>query len=456
MLDPAPPSFPPRQRLDRLRGAAAAAAPLWRQRLLFLFGGLCVGLAAVAMAKLADGAHVVFRWIVSPSPLVALVLTPLGFAVAILLSLRVFPNSQGSGIPQVIAARHTDDPAIRNALVSLRTAFGKILVMTLGLICGASTGREGPTVQVGAAIMAAVGRLDAERLPGVILAGGAAGVAAAFNTPIAGIVFGIEELSRTYESRTSGLIVATVIAAGLTALAIQGDYTYFGTTKAALPFGPGWLAVAILGVLGGVAGGLFGRVTLLFARGLPGRIGAAIRRHPILFGALCGLGVALCGLASGGTVYGTGYEEARAMLHGTDTGHPAYAPLKFLATVFSSISGIPGGLFAPSLSVGAGMGVWLHGVFADVPIGALVLIGMTAYLTGALQAPITAFVIVTEMTQDHAMMIPLMVTALIADAVSKLICREGLYHALAATILEKAESGAAPVTASSRKLERNA
>ncbi|KQP15405.1 chloride channel protein [Methylobacterium sp. Leaf93] len=456
MLDPAPASPPPRRRLDRLRGAASDAAPLWRQRLLFLFGGLCVGLAAVAMAKLADLAHEAFRWIVSPSPLVALVLTPLGFAIAILLAIRVFPNSQGSGIPQVIAARHTEDPAIRNALVSLKTAFGKILVMTLGLVCGASTGREGPTVQVGAAIMAAVGRLDAERLPGVILAGGAAGVAAAFNTPIAGIVFGIEELSRTYEARTSGLIVATVIAAGLTALAIQGDYTYFGTTKVALPFGPGWLAVAILGVVGGMAGGLFGRVTLLFARGLPGRIGAAIRRHPIVFGALCGLGVALCGLASGGTVYGTGYEEARAMLHGTDTGHPAYAPLKFLATVFSSISGIPGGLFAPSLSVGAGMGVWLHGLFADVPIGALVLIGMTAYLTGTLQAPITAFVIVTEMTQDHAMMIPLMVTALIADAVSKLICREGLYHALAATILEKAESSAAPVIATPHKLERNA
>ena len=444
MPDPLPPPRP--RSLARLRGAAADAAPVWRRRLLFLVGGLCVGLAAVLMAWLADAAQALFKIVRAPSPLVALAVTPLGFALAVHVARRAFPNAQGSGIPQVIAARHTDDPALRGALVSLRAAAGKVLVMTFGLACGASTGREGPTVQVGAAIMAAFGRLTPERLPGLILAGGAAGVAAAFNTPLAGIVFGIEELSRAYEARTSGLIVAAVIAAGLTALAIQGNYTYFGTSGATLPFGRGWIAVPLLGILGGLAGGLFGRIVIGFARGLPGRLGAGLARHPVAFAALCGLGVALCGLASGGTVYGTGYEEARAMLHGAETGHPAYAPLKFAATLLSAISGIPGGLFAPSLSVGAGMGAWLHGLVSDMPLGALVLIGMVSYLTGALQAPITAFVIVTEMTQDHALMIPLMVAALIADVVSKRVCREGLYHALAATLLAKADPTAAPVT----------
>ena len=214
-----------RSALSRLRRASADAFPIWRGRLLFLIGGICVGLAAVLMAKLADGAQALFRQVTAPSPLIALILTPAGFALAALLALTVFPNSQGSGIPQVIAARHTRDPGLRHALISLRVAAGKIAVMCLGLLCGASAGREGPTVQVGAAIMAAFGRLTPERLPGVILAGGAAGVAAAFNTPLAGIVFGIEELGRAYEARSSGLIVAGIVAAGLTGLWLTGNYT---------------------------------------------------------------------------------------------------------------------------------------------------------------------------------------------------------------------------------------
>lgn len=425
-------------RMRRLRGATLDAFGLWRHRLLFLVGGIGVGLAAVLMAGLADAAQGVFRRVLGLSPLVALGLTPFGFALCAWLARAVFPNAQGSGIPQVIAARQTGHLALRRALVSLRVAAGKIVVMSLGLLFGASTGREGPTVQVGAAIMAAAGHLTPERVPGLILAGGAAGVAAAFNTPLAGIVFGIEELGRAYEARTGGLIVAAIVAAGLTAMALTGNYTYFGTSSAALPFGPGWIAVPVIGALGGLAGGGFARIVILFARGLPGRLGAAIAARPVAFAAACGLGVALCGLASGGTVYGTGYEEARALLHGTAEPHPDFAPLKFVATLLSAISGIPGGLFAPSLSVGAGLGAALHGWFSGVPVAALVLIGMVAYLTGALQAPITAFVIVTEMTQDHALMIPLMVAALIADAVSKAVCREGLYHALAHLLLERA------------------
>ncbi|WP_288579776.1 chloride channel protein, partial [uncultured Methylobacterium sp.] len=102
-----------------------------------------------------------------------------------------------------------------------------------------------------------------------------------------------------------------------------------------------------------------------------------------------------------------------------------------------SISGIPGGLFAPSLAVGAGLGAEVAGLFQGVPVGAVVLVGMVAYLTGVLQAPITSFVIVSEMTENHALVIPLMVAALIADATSKLVCPEGLYHALAEPMVER-------------------
>ncbi|MCF4128758.1 chloride channel protein [Methylobacterium sp. SyP6R] len=421
---------------ERLPGSRDLVG-IWGRRGLFVLGGIAVGAAAVLMAHLADAAQSAFRAVIGISPLIALVLTPFGFGLAALLARTVFPNSQGSGIPQVIAARDIDDAALRHPLISLRTAFGKIVVMTLGLFCGASTGREGPTVQVGAALMAAAGPLAPERQRGLLLAGGAAGVAAAFNTPLAGIVFGIEELSRSYEAKTSSLILGAIIAAGLTSLAIVGNYTYFGTTGDTLPLAA-WAVVPLCGILGGLSGGLFSRIVILVTcGGLPGALGRFVSGRPVVFAALCGFGVALCGLATHGHVYGTGYEQAKALLHGNSDTHPLFGPLKFVATTLSSISGIPGGLFAPSLAVGAGLGAEIARLFADVPVGAVVLVGMVAYLTGVLQAPITSFVIVSEMTENHGLVIPLMITALIADGASKLVCKHGLYHALAEPMVER-------------------
>jgi H+/Cl- antiporter ClcA len=408
----------------------------WSRRLLFLVGGLVVGLAAIVMAYLADNAQAVFGRVLSYSPYMALLVTPLGFGLATLLAIKVFPNSQGSGIPQVIAALRLPDQEARAPLVSLRVAFGKIVVMTLGLLCGASTGREGPTVQVGGSIMFAIGQWAPFRQPGFLLAGAAAGVAAAFNTPLAGIVFGIEEMSRSFEMRTSGLIIGAVIAAGLTSLAIVGDYNYFGSTAAVLPLGRAWIVVPVCAVICGVAGGVFSRILILFANGFSGPVGNAIKRYPVAFAVACGLGVALCGIFSSEHVYGTGYEQARAIIHSTDTIDYSFGPWKFLATLFSAISGIPGGIFAPSLAIGAGLASDLSLFFPHSPIGALVLIGMVSYLTGVVQAPITAFVITSEMTNDHAMVIPLMASALIANAASKAVVSEGLYHALAKSIFK--------------------
>src|SRR6478609_6828121 len=276
----------------------------WRRRVLFLAGGLLVGALAAALALLADQAQQLFATILLRSRYIALVVTPCGFALAVFLTNRFFPNANGSGIPQAIAARKLVDQAARSRLVSLRIAVGKILLTLLGLACGASAGREGPTVQVGASIMFAIGRFSPRRQPGLILAGAAAGVAAAFNTPLAGIVFGIEEMSRAFETRTSGLIIAAVIAAGLTSLALVGNYAYFGSSPAMLRNGVDWLAVPLCGVAGGLAGGLFSRIVILMARGLPGAIGRTIKANPIPFALACGLLVALCGIASGDTIYG--------------------------------------------------------------------------------------------------------------------------------------------------------
>jgi H+/Cl- antiporter ClcA len=406
----------------------------WRRRLIFVGGGLIVGLLAVGLAVAADAVQQMFQTYLAPWPYMPLVVTPLGFALVVFLAVRVFPNTQGSGIPQAIAARKLQDQEARNKLVGLRVAVGKILLTLLGLLVGASTGREGPTVQVGASIMFLIGRITPHRQPGLILAGAAAGVAAAFNAPLAGIVFAIEEMSRSFEVRASGLIIAGVILAGLVAQALLGNYTYFGFTSAALPIGTAWMAVPLCGVIGGFSGALFSRMLVAVPDAMPGR--HWIRRHPVTFAALCGWGVAICGLLGGGQVFGAGYEQAREVLHQTGTVPLEYAPLKLLATALSSVAGVPGGIFSPSLSVGAGIGADVARFFHHAQPGPIVLLGMVAYFTGVVRAPITAFVIVSEMTGDHGMLVALMAAALIAEFCARSVNHEGVYHMLSKRFLE--------------------
>jgi H+/Cl- antiporter ClcA len=394
-------------------------------------GGLAVGLIAVVLAVVADFAQAGFRDVQVRWPYAPLLLTPLGFGVAVYLTRQFFPNTEGSGIPQVIAAHKLRDPVAQGRLVGLRTAIGKVLMTLLGLLVGASTGREGPTVQVGASIMFAIGRMTKNRQPGLIVAGAAAGVAAAFNTPLAGIVFAIEEMSRSFEVRASGLIIGAVILAGMTSLALVGNYDYFGFTAAALPIGTAWMAVPICGVAGGFLGAIFARVLVSVPDALPQRMAKWIKSWPVLFAMACGLAVALCGLLPGGDIHGTGYQHARAVLHGTGTVPLDFALLKMVATILSSISGIAGGIFSPSLAIGAGVGSDISHFFHHAEPGPIVLLGMVAYFTGVVRAPITGFVIVSEMSGNHGILVALMATALIADGCARLINPEGVYHMLA-------------------------
>ncbi|QOZ77808.1 chloride channel protein [Bradyrhizobium sp. CCBAU 53351] len=420
------------KRLFRLTSAR------WQRQAIFLLGGIGVGAAAVALAQLADLAQQAFALLLAQSRYAVLAVTPLGFMLSAYLTIRLFPNAQGSGIPQAIAARHLTDQTARESLVSMRIAIGKVILTLFGLLCGGSVGREGPTVQVGASIMFALGRVSPRRQPGLILAGAAAGVAAAFNTPMAGIVFGIEEMSRAFETRTSTLIIAAVIAAGLTSLALAGNYAYFGSSAMSLGRGADWLAVPLCGVIGGLAGGLFSRIVIAMARGFSNPLGRAIKGHPLWFAFACGIAVAICGLVSGDTIYGTGYDQVKTALeHGAPLPRD-FGVLKLLATTFAAISGIPGGIFSPSLAVGAGIGSNVAAFFHDAPLGAIMLLGMVSYFAGVVQAPITAFVIVTEMTDNHGMVVPLMGAALIAHVTSRMICEEGIYHALAKGFVERA------------------
>ena len=157
-------------------------------------------------------------------------------------------------------------------------------------------------------------------------------------------------------------------------------------------------------------------------------------RRSLLWALACGLVVALCGLLSNGATYGTGYQAARSAVEGHDLA-ASFAPLKFIANSASTLSGIPGGLFSPSLSVGAGLGSLTAELLNAHATGAIVLLGMAAYFAGVVQAPITAFVIIEEMSDASAMLIPLMMAAFIGYGVSRVLQRESVYHALARDFL---------------------
>jgi H+/Cl- antiporter ClcA len=407
----------------------------WKSRILLWGSAALVGVAAVAFAKLADLAQSALRAVVTASSWWPWLLAPLGFAGIAWLTARYFPGAEGSGIPQTIYALRADSGERGRLFLQAKVVIGRVLLAVLGLLCGGSIGREGPTVHVGAVIAHSVwrwmprGRADAQRRV-LVLAGGAAGVAAAFNTPLAGIVFAIEELSRSFEERASGTTLTAVILAGVVAIAMTGDYTYFGQPMVASElraFTPGVLVVALAC---GLAGGFVSRVTLQTTQRLPGVLGQLRRERPVLFAGLCGVGVALIGTLCSGLTYGTGYMEARSILESHAHLPWGYAAGRAAATLLSYLSGIPAGLLAPSLSVGAGLGQsladWL-GQSSAVPFA---ILGMCGYLAGITQAPLTSFVIVMEMTAEHAMVLPLMVTAAVATAISKL-ASPPLYQTLA-------------------------
>lgn len=402
---------------------------IWRRRAILLGGAAVIGLAAVAFADLADRASALYRAMVTAWPLAPLLVTPVGFAISAVLARAFFDGSQGSGIPQVIAARGSPDVVHRGRLLSSRVTIGKVVLVLFGLAVGASIGREGPTVQVGAAISFAIGGVAGiGRQRGLVLAGAAAGIAAAFNTPLAGIMFAIEELAKSFERRMAAITAACVVVAGLTSLAILGNYSYFGQVQIELPNLSDWLAVPLAAAMGGLFGGLFSRGVLAWST-RPPRL-ARGRANVAVFAFVCGAVVAVLALLTNGYAAGTSYAETRSLL---ETGAQVplwYAPAKLLSTLLSSVGGLPGGLFSPSLSVGAGLSALIAPILSGTDPRTIATLTMVAYFAGVVQSPLTAFVIVIEMTHSEGRSIPILATSLLAAGLSRLVCREPLYHAL--------------------------
>jgi len=413
----------------------------WKRRAALWGGAVAVALVAIVFAKASDAAFRVFQWIIAHSIWWALLVTPAVFALLAWLTSGALKPTRGSGIPQVIAALDVATTEFRRDNLSLKVSAGKLALTTLSLLGGASVGREGPTVHVGASLMYMFGRWfgfrDPKELSHFLLAGGAAGIAAAFNTPLAGIVFAIEELSGRFEHRFSGTLLTAVIVGGVVSLGLLGNYTYFGKVSATLPLGQAWLAILVCGTVAGLLGGVFAKAVLLTMEGRPRWLGRLRQRHPVLLAALCGLALVLLGAAFGAGAFGTGYEQARGLVQGGATVGHEFGLMKLLANLVSYVAGIPGGLFSPALAVGAGLGHNLAAIMPSVDERIFVLLGMCAYLTGVTQAPLTSAVISLELTDSSDMLLPILATVLIARGVSGLVCRVPIYKAMAEQLVKQ-------------------
>jgi len=419
----------------------------WLDRSIVLAYAVAAGLSVVVFTMLAEWAFGVFERIFhSGHGWAVLLWTPAVTAAVVWATRRWVPGASGSGIPQVIAAL---EPGLtepqRGRFVSLRLSAAKILLSSAGFMAGLSIGREGPSVQVAAGVMHHARRWFGPRsgitAHALLVAGGAAGIAAAFNAPLAGVVFAIEELSRKLESRSSGLIIAAIVLAGLMGVSAFGNLSYFGRIQVPRL---GWEALLpglAVSLACGVLGGLFAKLMAASLTGSPDRFNRWRARWPVRFAAAGGLAIAVIGLVTGGATFGAGSEAVKHMLAGQADVPAFYVTLKFIATWLSAWVGVPGGIFAPSLSIGAGVGhnvaLLAGGDIAPSIAPALIAMGMAAFLAAVTQAPLTAFIIVMEMVDGHALVLSLMASAMLASLVSRMLARP-LYETLAASMLSAA------------------
>lgn len=378
-----------------------------------------------------------FFWVESYRQL-AFIIVPLSLLLSSLIAQYFSPFSSGSGIPQLLAsvevAHHSDEKSLSllDGLLSMRMLVAKFFGSCLCVAGGGITGREGPNLQIAAAIFHQIQKLFkkqfhtvAPNAQSMVLAGGAAGLAAAFNTPLGGVVFAIEELAKVHISLIRTYVFHAVIIAGLLTQAILGNYLYFGKFQSMSPRLTDILPMVIASALIGACGSILGSAIVKLYDWRNSR--SPLQKN--LMTLVLGFGVATVIYFGGRSAAGSGREVIVNLLNHAET--PADFSL-VMARIFGNLltyaGGVIGGVFAPALSIGASLGSWLSGFSSTFNTQAWVLMGMVAFLTGLSRTPFTSLVLVLEMTDTHSAILTLMLAAIIAQSAAKWIDRTSFYE----------------------------
>ena len=408
------------------------------QAIPFWVASLITGLIAVFYAKLFAWAEQASLFFFHQKEWTIFVTAPLCFLIAWLLVQQFAPNARGSGIPQVMAAIELANPKHNykvDTLLNIRIIIVKVassIVMALG---GGIIGREGPTIQIAGSVFRKINEWLPAWWPKIskrnmIMTGAAAGLAAAFNTPLGGIVFAVEELTKTHISYFKTALFTAVIIAGLTAQGLLGPYLYLGYPDINNPSASVFFGVIIVAIVAGLGGSLTAKWILALFKWKASF--KKISQH-IWYVTGCALIIALTAFFIGDVALASGKELMASTLFSGNKYLPLYIPLaRMSGSIFSFTTGAAGGVFAPALSAGASIGSvmsgWFHLTAANSNV--VILCGMVGFLTGVTRTPFTSAILVLEMTDRHNIIFQLMLAGMTASIVSLIVDKHSLYDHL--------------------------
>jgi H+/Cl- antiporter ClcA len=409
------------------------------QAIPFWIASVLAGLVTVLYTKLfalSEGAmHSIYNW----HNWLIFIQAPLFMLLASWIVQRFATYSGGSGIPQVMAAielvEHKQKTGIEK-LLSIKVAIVKIISSLFMAISGAAIGREGPTIQIVGSIFNYINKLIPKSWPklsrsNMIVTGAAAGLAAAFNTPLGGIVFAVEELSKTHVSFYRTALFSAVIISGLTAQGMLGPYLYLGYPDVS---GTSWhilFSVLLVAAIGGLSGSYLSNIILKIIR-WKARVFTKKLQH-VFFILVCAFILASITYFISDGVTGSGKDLMEHLLFVNDKQIPWYNfPLRCVGPLLCFTSGAAGGVFAPGLAAGASLGAIIGNWFSfqSADINLLILTGMVAFLTGITRTPFTSAILVLEMTDRHSVIFYLILAGMIASVASLLIDEHSFYDHL--------------------------